>query len=209
MQRKRVSDDFPEVPIEERLWQCSRRAGALSVDACRGLSIPVRCAICTAWFSALCLQKLLVVLLGPGEMLVWIDVAHVWTDGARNFIFVLCASLHIACRWDGARDLLCACGRLARTCAPGVHHCRSARLHCGLLAIVAHVADGAVVRKCHRLRLPVCSDDASCRRQGAFSHGVSLLERFHCEFASRRLVFAGLVQRGGSTCVAPPELPGA
>ena len=94
LQRKRVSDDFPGVSIEERLWQCSRIAGALSVDAWRGLSIPVRCVICTMWFSALCLQKLLVVFVGPSEMLVWIDVAHVWTEGARKLS--LCSALHCA-----------------------------------------------------------------------------------------------------------------
>ena len=27
-------------------------------------------------------------------MLIWIDVAHAWTEGARQLISVLCASLH-------------------------------------------------------------------------------------------------------------------
>ena len=86
--RKRVLDDSPGVPIEERLWQVSRRLGALSADAARGLSVPVRCVVYTMWFGALCLQKVLVALVGRDEMLIWIDVAHAWTDGAQQFVVV-------------------------------------------------------------------------------------------------------------------------
>ena len=96
LRRKRVLDDVAGVPIEARLWQSSRRAGVLSVEVLRGLSVPVRCVICTAWFGALCLQKLLVLLVGPDEMRIWIDVAHAWTDGAQQFFVVFSASLRCA-----------------------------------------------------------------------------------------------------------------